>query len=124
MTTQSHLQLVQTQTASQEEPRAVLEQQHETVQRALRFIEAPYKDRLLPTGEPLHSHVLSVARTLGELKLDPNALAAALLYHAYETSPGLAQKIREEFGPVVADLAEGVVRMAQIGALSNRGAGA
>ena len=124
MVTHTHLLLVQGGTgAPGAQVVSALDEQHETVQRALQFVEPLYKERVLPTGEPLLSHAVNVTRTLAELKLDPNALAAALLYRAFDMSPANAQAIREKFGVVVAELAEGVLRMAQIGALSNRGAG-
>ena len=55
---------------------------------------------------------------LAELKLDAEAIAAALLYPAHGSAPATAQAIREQFGATVGDLADGVGRMAQIGALS------
>jgi GTP pyrophosphokinase len=126
MVTRPQLQLVQTAAAtldaSGEHALPALDVQHETVKRALDFVEPLFRDRVLTTGEPMLAHAINVARTLIELKVDPDALAAALLYRAYEMSPQLAQAIREKFGPIVAELADGVVRMAQIGALSTRGA--
>src|SRR5688572_22313625 len=75
MVTHTHLQLVQAGTgAPGAQPVAAFDEQHETVQRALQFVEPLYKERLLPTGEPLLPHAVNVARTLAELKLDPNAL--------------------------------------------------
>jgi GTP pyrophosphokinase len=93
---------------------------HPSIERALAFVEPLYRDRAITAGEPLLDYALGVARTLSELKLDPETLAAALLYPAYETSADAALKIRSDFGAAIADLCEGVVRMAQIGALSSR----
>ncbi len=125
MVTRSHLQIVPTETSAAGAWRAQLlaaaGPQNGLIERALDFIQPLYEDRELSTGQPLLGHVLDVAQTLCELKLDADTLAAALLYPAYERSPELAGTIREKFGVAIAELAEGVGRMAQLGALSSRG---
>jgi GTP pyrophosphokinase len=125
MVTRTQLQLVQPDAPAPATGRARLlsafATQHELVERALDFVEPLYANRTLSSGQPALAHALDVAQTLSELKLDADAVAAALLYPAYDLSAGSRQKIREAFGAGVAELAEGVVRMAQIGALTNRG---
>jgi GTP pyrophosphokinase len=124
MVTRSHLQLVQSEAQAFEGARArllsSLARQPDLIERALQFVEPLYEGRTVPTGNPLLAHALDVAQTVSELKLDSDAIAAALLFHAYETSPDRARIIREKFGSGIADLCDGVVRMAQIGALSHR----
>jgi GTP pyrophosphokinase len=93
---------------------------HTLLQQAVTFAEPLYADRVLRTGTPILTHALKVVATLAELKLDPETLAAALLYRAYEGSAETAESITDTFGRRVAELCLGVVRMAQIGALSNR----
>ena len=120
----SHLQLVQTAAeplvTARERLLASVARQPELVERALDIAETSYGARTLPTGEPLLEHALNVAQTVAELNLDSDAIAAAVLFQAQDGSPDIARAIREKFGPAVADLCEGVVRMAQIGALSHR----
>ena len=124
MVTRSHLQLVQTAAEPLASARgrllASVARQPELVERALDMAEATYDKRTLPAGEALLEHALNVAQTVAELNLDSDAIAAALLFQAHEQSIDSARAIREKFGPVVADLCEGVARMAQIGALSQR----
>jgi len=124
MVTRSHLQLVQPEGQALAGVRARLlssvGRQPELIQQALEFVEPLYQGRTLASGEPLLAHALDVAHTLSELKLDSDALAAALLFPAYEGSGDTARVIREKFGPGIGELCEGVVRMAQIGALSQR----
>ncbi|HEY0337676.1 MAG TPA: HD domain-containing protein, partial [Burkholderiales bacterium] len=124
MVTRTHLQLVQPDVAAPGALRARLlsavATQHELVQRALDFVEPLYANRTLSSGQAVLARAVDVAQTLSELKLDADAVAAALLYPAYDTSVSVRQKIRETFGASVAELADGVVRMAQIGALTNR----
>ena len=102
MVTRSHLQLVQPEAQPLEARRARLAAaggaQQELLERALDFVAPLYEQRVLAGGRPLLAHVLDVAQTLSELKLDPDTLAAALLYPAYQTSPELARAIRERFG--------------------------
>jgi GTP pyrophosphokinase len=84
-----------------------------------------YAGRTLASGEPLLAHVLGTAAILSELRLDHETLAAALLYPVHEISGAdAASELQESFGPAIAGLTEGVVRMAQIGALSSHRAAA
>ncbi|HYC48916.1 MAG TPA: bifunctional (p)ppGpp synthetase/guanosine-3',5'-bis(diphosphate) 3'-pyrophosphohydrolase [Burkholderiales bacterium] len=122
MALRSHLQLVESHPPLREAARSRLPgaaAQQELVVRALEFIEPLYRDRQI-AREPLLDHMVAVLRTLTELRLDPDALAAALLYRAFESSPDTARAIRERFGAQVGDLCEGIVRMGDIGALSHR----
>jgi GTP pyrophosphokinase len=125
MVTRSHLQLVQPGTPSLDAWRARLlasaGPQNAVLERALDFVEPIYERHSHGNGQPLLAHVLDVAQTLSELKLDADALAAAMLYPAFAESAARAQAVRDAFGPAVAELADGVVRMAQIGTLSSQG---
>ena len=127
MVTRSHLQLVRHDSAApaaQARPFAPAVAQNETVQRALEFVEPLYRGRTAASGEALLEHVLEVARTLSELKLDADSIVAALLAPAQALASARSTDIRERFGAAIAELAEGAVRMAQIGALANRAAAA
>jgi GTP pyrophosphokinase len=89
----------------------------EALRRVLEFVRPMYADGQLPTGEPMLEHALSTAGLLAALRLDQEALAAALLFQCYALAPDRISKVRELFGTAVADLAESVVRMGGIGAL-------
>ena len=95
--------------------------EHELVERAREYVGPLYAGRTTASGDPLLGHVLAAVQTLSELRMDAGALAAALLHPAYAFSTDEAGAIRVRFGAGVADLAEGVVRMGQIGSLSVRG---
>ena len=124
MVTRSHLQLVQPETSALAGLRARLNAaagtQQDLIGRALDAIEPAYRNGTLATGEALLAHVLEAAVTLSELKLDVEAVAAALLYRLYGSSVDAARSVRERFGPTVAELCDGVVRMGEIGALFPR----
>jgi GTP pyrophosphokinase len=92
----------------------------EALRKVLDAITPLYADKKLPSGEPVLAHVLGAADTVAELKLGYEAIAAALVWPLLELKPDSARALRDKFGAVVVDLAEGVVRMGAIGALSSR----
>jgi GTP pyrophosphokinase len=91
-----------------------------TVRRALDFAAPLYAGRQAAGGAPLIDHAVATAGILAGLRLDQDVLAAAVLFPALELSPEASVRIRAEFGATIAELAEGVVRMGEIGALSSR----
>lgn len=120
MVTRSRLQLVPSDSRDADAWRATISAVAggDLVERALDFIAGQYEGRTLPAGEGLLAHVREVSVILAELELDAETVAAALLHPAYESAPDAAQAIRDKFGAGLAGLADGVVRMGQIGALS------
>jgi GTP pyrophosphokinase len=122
MVTRSHLQLVDSGSLLSRRERllSAAGRQADLVARSLDFVQPLYEGRTAADGEPLLGDAIEVAQTLADLKLDADAVAAALLFQAFEGSSERARVIREKFGAPVAELCEGVVRMAQIGALSHR----
>ena len=92
----------------------------EALGRALDLVAPLYGDKRLPSGEGMLEHALDTAGLLGELRLDQEALGAALLFHCHGVAPEHAAKVRAVFGSTIADLVDGVVRMGAIGALSGR----
>lgn len=92
----------------------------EVLRRALEHAAPLYAGRRLAGGGPMLQHALETAGILVGLRLDHETLAAALLYHCHAIAPEAGRELQQKFGPAVASLAEGVVRMAQIGALSGR----
>ena len=81
---------------------------------------ADYAGRVRPGGESLADHALATAVILAELKLDPETLAAAILCHDLALQTDGGEALRQRHGKVVIELAEGVLRMDEIGALSSR----
>lgn len=70
-------------------------------------------------GEAALAQAQATADILLGLDLDHEAVAAALIVPVLQAHPEAAREIREKFGTTIAELAEGVVRMGEIGALSN-----
>ena len=65
-------------------------------------------------------HAQGAAEVLLALGLDHEAIAAALLVPVLRAHPDALRTLRETFGATVAELADGVIRMSEIGALSGR----
>lgn len=125
----AHLRLVEPEDAAIAAWQAAIKDRYppaeaQTLLRAQQYAASHQAGHRLASGEPVLSHALETAAILGELRLDHESLAAALLYPCIEArseaARGLRDQFKEQFGAAIADLAEGVVRMAQIGALSSR----
>ncbi len=94
--------------------------QLEIVRAALRFAREQLEGRSLPDGEPALAHALGAADILLELRLDAEALAAAILTPVATVAAERAALIRERFSTPVSDLVDGVVRMAHLGVIPVR----
>ncbi|MBS1269589.1 MAG: GTP pyrophosphokinase [Gammaproteobacteria bacterium] len=81
------------------------------IRRAARFADSAHQGQHRASGEPFVSHALAVATIAHELKLDAEAMAAALLHDVVEDTDVGIDRIREEFGPDIARLVEGVTKM-------------
>jgi GTP pyrophosphokinase len=92
------------------------------VRAACALAERFLRDVTFARGEPALGHALGTASIVSELKMDSEAVAAALLVPAVERDPARLPEIRERCGSATAELVDGVIRMAQISALSERGA--
>ncbi|HZV51692.1 MAG TPA: bifunctional (p)ppGpp synthetase/guanosine-3',5'-bis(diphosphate) 3'-pyrophosphohydrolase [Candidatus Dormibacteraeota bacterium] len=88
--------------------------ERELVQRAYeRASEAHVGQRRL-SGEDYVEHPLQVAAILAELRLDAPTLAAALLHDTIEDTDLTLEEVEASFGPVVAQLVEGVTKLGRI----------
>ena len=66
------------------------------------------------SGEPFLSHPLAVANVLADMKLDPVCLVAGMLHDLVEDTPTTIERVRQEFGPEVARIVEGVTKISRI----------
>ena len=121
MTGKPDLKLVQpgsAATAGRRLPASVIGR--EALRPALALAETFYADAVLASGERALDHALGAMEIVAGLRLDDEALAAALLAPAARQDAGRLRGIAERCGPVVAELVDGVARMEQIHALSGR----
>ncbi|MCS7101266.1 MAG: bifunctional (p)ppGpp synthetase/guanosine-3',5'-bis(diphosphate) 3'-pyrophosphohydrolase, partial [Burkholderiaceae bacterium] len=87
---------------------------HADIQRikeAYRFSDAAHLGQFRKSGEPYITHPIAVAETLAEWKLDAAAIQAALLHDVLEDSGIAKQELAAKFGPVVAELVDGVSKL-------------
>ena len=82
------------------------------------FAADAHKGQTRKSKDPFIVHPLEVAMSLAELRLDANALAAALLHDVVEDCPHIGiDAIRLRFGEEVARLVDGVTKLTQAEAL-------
>ena len=69
-------------------------------------------------GSPYITHPLAVANIVADLKLDTDALCAALLHDCIEDTKSTHEDISREFSATIADLVEGVTKLTRINYVS------
>ena len=78
---------------------------------AFRFADEKHEGQTRKSGEPFVEHPLSAALYLADLRLDPRALAAALLHDVVEDCDVEIDELTEKFGPEVSRLVDGVTKL-------------
>ena len=86
----------------------------ELVERAFALSREAHMGQTRMSGEPFVSHCVEVAHILAELQMDPETVAAGLLHDVVEDTEVRLGLIRRKFGERVAELVDGVTRIAQI----------
>jgi GTP pyrophosphokinase len=94
----------------------------EVVRRACELAERAHAGQQRASGEPYFRHAAAVARILADLRLDPEAIAAAILHDVVEDTPVTLDEVRREFGERVARLVDGVTKMQAIQGLKGTNA--
>jgi len=89
------------------------------VYRAYLFGAEAHKDQRRLSGEPYICHPVAVARILAEMRLDYHCLMAAILHDVIEDTATAKEQLREEFGEEVAEMVDGVSKLAKIGTQSH-----
>jgi GTP pyrophosphokinase len=82
---------------------------------ALARAQAAHKNQMRASGEPYLLHCLAVAEIVHHLKLDHEAVAAAILHDAVEDTDVTLEEVAQTFGVQVARLVDGVTKMGRIG---------
>jgi GTP pyrophosphokinase len=92
----------------------------QVLEKAAGWASEAHRDQQRASGEPYYSHVLAVAEILRALNLDYETLAAAMLHDVVEDTDVTLDDVRSEFGPVIANLVDGVTKMERIGEFQQR----
>ena len=89
---------------------------------ALDCARRAHQQQTRASGEPYLLHCLAVAEIVHHLKLDHEAVAAAILHDVVEDTDVTLDQVGQEFGENVSRLVDGVTKMGRIGEM--RGAAA
>ena len=88
--------------------------QIESIMNAYEFGAEAHKGQTRQSGEPYISHPVAVAQELADMRLDPQAIKAAILHDVVEDTSASIADIEDQFGPDVASLVDGVSKLDQI----------
>lgn len=89
-------------------------EQCEFIERAYEYAYVAHEGVKRASGEPYITHPVAVAEILSFMKLDHEALAAALLHDVLEDTDTTYQQLSEAFNTSVADLVEGVTKLDKV----------
>ncbi len=84
------------------------------VKRAYFYAEQAHSGQFRRSGEPYITHPLAVANILASMHMDHQSLMAAMLHDVIEDTGIGKLALAEQFGDVVADLVDGVSKLAKI----------
>lgn len=81
------------------------------IQRAYHKAETGHAGQFRKSGEPYFTHCVAVAQILADMKLDAEAVAAALMHDLLEDTDITLDELRSEFGHSVAAMVDGVSKL-------------
>jgi GTP diphosphokinase / guanosine-3',5'-bis(diphosphate) 3'-diphosphatase len=84
------------------------------IERAYRKAEAAHGGQFRKSGEPYFIHCVAVASILADMKLDPEAIAAALMHDIIEDTDISIEDLRDEFGHNIANMVAGVTKLKKL----------
>ena len=84
---------------------------HERLDKAYKFAVKAHQNQKRASGDPYSVHPIEVANILTELKLDSATITTGLLHDTIEDTVATYETIKNEFGPEVADLVDGVTKI-------------
>ncbi len=90
-------------------------QQVNLVKRAYYYAEQAHTGQYRRSGEPYITHPLAVANILASIRMDYQSLVVAMLHDVIEDTGISKSAITDQFGETVADIVDGVSKLAKIG---------
>ncbi|MCU0496312.1 MAG: bifunctional (p)ppGpp synthetase/guanosine-3',5'-bis(diphosphate) 3'-pyrophosphohydrolase [Anaerolineae bacterium] len=81
------------------------------IARAYQKAEIAHAGQTRKSGEPYFTHCVAVAGILADMKLDAEAISAALMHDIIEDTPVTLEDLEQEFGSVIAMLVDGVTKL-------------
>ncbi|WP_296062940.1 RelA/SpoT family protein [uncultured Amphritea sp.] len=89
-------------------------QQIKQVRRAYYYAEQAHDGQRRKSGEPYVTHPLAVASILAGMHMDHQSLMAAMLHDVIEDTAVSREGLEGQFGPVVADIVDGVSKLTHL----------
>jgi guanosine-3',5'-bis(diphosphate) 3'-pyrophosphohydrolase len=86
----------------------------ERVRRAYRLGAKAHAGQTRKSGEPYITHPVAVATLLADMRLDAEAVVAAILHDTLEDTPLSRSEIEQAFGAEVAELVDGVTKLDKV----------
>ncbi|PID51448.1 MAG: guanosine-3',5'-bis(diphosphate) 3'-pyrophosphohydrolase [Pasteurellales bacterium] len=87
------------------------EDQIERVKRAFVIARDGHEGQFRSSGEPYICHPVAVATIIAKMRLDHEAIMAALLHDVIEDTPYTEEELAKEFGSCVAEIVQGVSKL-------------
>ena len=84
------------------------------IEKAYQIANLAHKEQVRKSGEPYIIHPLYVAIILADLELDKETIVAGILHDVVEDTILTDDEIKEQFGPDVALLVDGVTKLQQL----------
>ena len=86
-------------------------EQVEFIKRAFVVARDAHEGQFRSSGEPYITHPVAVACIIAEMKLDHEAVSAALLHDVIEDTPCTEAQLADAFGNSVAEIVQGVSKL-------------
>ncbi len=90
------------------------EEQIAQVRQAYLFSAEAHTGQSRTSGEPFILHPIEVACILADMRMDHQALMAAMLHDVIEDTSTLKEEVAQQFGGEVAELVDGVSKLTQV----------
>ncbi len=83
----------------------------ELIRRAFTVADKAHQGQLRKSGEEYITHPVAVSEILAQLGLNTTTVVASLLHDTVEDTPYSLEQLRNDFGPEVANLVDGVTKL-------------
>lgn len=92
----------------------------QSIRRAFDVANRAHQSQMRDNGDPYITHPLAVAMILARFRLDVQSICTALLHDTIEDTGVTYETLKADFGPVVADLVDGVTKLTRLELQSDR----
>ena len=93
-----------------------------SVVRAYQVANEVHEGQMRLSGDPFITHPLAVAEILADMGMDPTTIVGALLHDAVEDTDASLDDLRESFGDEVAEIIDGLTKIAKFSFRSSEAA--